>query len=80
MTREEARAVAELILQLKHPGSTNELIAGKNGVFHLLIHPANDAGLSDESKFHHISNGSREFARKGLLPAISRSRNLSKAD
>ena len=33
-----ARILAWLILQLKHPSDSNELIQGNQGVFHLLIH------------------------------------------
>jgi hypothetical protein len=39
MTQREASTLAELILQLKYAGASNELIAGNRGVFHLLIHP-----------------------------------------
>jgi hypothetical protein len=37
ITEEMARALSRLILQLRHPGSSSELIKGQQGVFHLLI-------------------------------------------
>ena len=42
MTQEEAATITELILQLRYASAMNELIAGKQGVFHLLIHPMSD--------------------------------------
>lgn len=37
MTEDSARVVARLILQLRHPVGTSDLIAGNRGVFHLLV-------------------------------------------
>lgn len=37
MTEASARVVARLILQLRHPRGTSDLIAGNRGVFHLLV-------------------------------------------
>lgn len=37
LTREGAKTLAELILKLKHPLDSNELIEGNHGVFHLLV-------------------------------------------
>jgi Prolipoprotein diacylglyceryl transferase len=38
MTDERAAALAKLITQLKHPSSSNRLVQGNRGVFHLLVH------------------------------------------
>lgn len=38
LTIEGAKTLTELILQLKHPSDSNELIEGNHGVFHLLVH------------------------------------------
>lgn len=37
MTEDSARVVARLILQLRHPIGTSDLIAGNRGVYHLLV-------------------------------------------
>ncbi|HEU4507182.1 MAG TPA: prolipoprotein diacylglyceryl transferase family protein [Pyrinomonadaceae bacterium] len=37
MTEDSARVVARLILQLRHPIGSSDLIAGNRGVFHLLV-------------------------------------------
>lgn len=37
MSEDSARVVARLILQLRHPVGTSDLIAGNRGVFHLLV-------------------------------------------
>jgi hypothetical protein len=39
LTEEAAKSLANLIIQLKHPANTTELLTGSRGVFHLLIHP-----------------------------------------
>ena len=43
MTRQEAAALAEVILRLKYAGEPHELIAGNRGVFHLLVRPLKEA-------------------------------------
>ncbi|MGB9180946.1 MAG: prolipoprotein diacylglyceryl transferase family protein [Pyrinomonadaceae bacterium] len=40
MTEVSARMLAELILQLRHPRGSNQLIQGHQGVFHLLVYPS----------------------------------------
>jgi prolipoprotein diacylglyceryltransferase len=40
MTEEMARGLAKLIVQLKHPLHSNELIRGNQRVFHLLVDPS----------------------------------------
>jgi len=37
MTAGNARRIAKLIVQLKHPAARSDLVAGKQGVFHLLV-------------------------------------------
>ncbi len=37
LTETSARALAKLIVQLRHPASRGDLVAGKQGVFHLLV-------------------------------------------
>lgn len=37
MTAGNARRLAKLIVQLRHPAARNDLVAGKQGVFHLLV-------------------------------------------
>jgi hypothetical protein len=37
MTEETARALADLILRLKHPEESNRLVKGEREVFHLLV-------------------------------------------
>jgi prolipoprotein diacylglyceryltransferase len=37
ISRQAAQALAELTLKLKHPGSPGEVVAGNEGVFHLLV-------------------------------------------
>ncbi len=49
LTQAGAKTLANLILQLKHPQSPNALIAGNQGVFHLLIYPTLTAGTSPAS-------------------------------
>ncbi len=39
LSQEAARVLAALILQLKHPSSSYELIPANQGLFHVLIHP-----------------------------------------
>jgi hypothetical protein len=39
MTQASAKALARLILQLRHPSGRSNLIAGNRGVFHLLVAP-----------------------------------------
>lgn len=39
MSEDSARVVARLILQLRHPIGTSDLVAGNCGVFHLLVSP-----------------------------------------
>jgi hypothetical protein len=46
MTEETAELLAKLMLRLKHPSSSHELVGRTQGIFHLLIHPA---GCNDKS-------------------------------
>lgn len=39
---EMVRVLTRLILQLKHPGSSSELLTGQHGVFHLLVHASRE--------------------------------------
>lgn len=43
MNEEVARTLSDLIIQIKHPSGSNELIKGNLSVFHLLIHPTSDS-------------------------------------
>jgi hypothetical protein len=43
MTEEMAKALAKLILRLRHPSDSRELIKGNQGVFHMLVNPSKDA-------------------------------------
>ncbi|MCI0397887.1 MAG: prolipoprotein diacylglyceryl transferase [Chloroflexi bacterium] len=40
MSQEVASLLARLIIRLRHSGQASELIAGNQGVFHLVVHPA----------------------------------------
>jgi len=42
ISEEAVRAIARLILQLKHPSGATELTKGNRGVFHVLIYPWKD--------------------------------------
>lgn len=44
MSKETARTLADLIIQLKHPSCSKELFTQNRGVFHLLIHPLTAGG------------------------------------
>lgn len=48
----DARALASLVLQLKHPSGSSKLIEGNRGVFHLFIRDSAGA----QSRLHHTSN------------------------
>ena len=50
ITQEEARTMAGLILQLKHPDRSSELIKGNEGIFHLLVHPMSGQKLGHSLK------------------------------
>ena len=39
MAEETARTLAQLILQLKHPSDSSQIIPGRQGIYHLLIYP-----------------------------------------
>ena len=50
MTQQDAWTIAELVVQLKHPGASNELIKGNRGVFHLLVRPVNGVPSSHSAE------------------------------
>ena len=39
MSEEKAKTLSRLILQLRHPCNSSEVIKGNRGVLHLLVHP-----------------------------------------